>query len=142
MAADMRHKKASSAGKPYWYHGKDGNGLARLTHLSLARVSALKAGKANHKTSTERCYFCAILKVALHWGKHEAQMNRWSRLDTGRAVPCCRFQVDGMSAFGGGKSRFESDIGNHQGVEQLECSPRLERGGRWFKSNHPDQYFM
>ena len=26
-----------------------------------------------------------------------------------------------------------------QGVEQLECSPRLERGGRWFKSNHPDQ---
>lgn len=52
-----------------------------------------------------------ILKVALHGRNHKAQINPWSRLGTGCAVPCCRFQVDGMPAFGGGKSRFESDIG-------------------------------
>ena len=37
------------------------------------------------------------------------------------------------------RMRVQISLRAPQGVEQLECSPRLERGGRWFKSNHPDQ---
>lgn len=69
-----------------------------------------------------------ILKVALHWGRDEAQINPWSRLGVGCAVPCCRFQVDGMPAFGGGKSRFESDIGTRYAGRSQNKYQRLDAG--------------
>ena len=37
------------------------------------------------------------------------------------------------------RMRVQISLRAPHGVEQLECSPRMERGGRWFKSNHPDQ---
>ena len=37
------------------------------------------------------------------------------------------------------RMRVQISLRAPQGVEQLECSHRLERGGHWFKSNRPDQ---